>query len=676
MDKLQAKKRIDKLVEQIDELRYQYHVLNEPTVSDEIYDSLTQELRDLEKKFPNLKRKDSPLQRIGGAPLEKFEKVKHQVRQWSFNDAFEEQDLYDWEERVKKILEKEMGQAPKIEYVCELKIDGLHVVLTYEKGILVQAATRGDGVIGENVTQNIKTIESIPLRLKKTVDVVVEGEVWLSEAQLAKINQQRKKQNQPEFANPRNAAAGTIRQLDPKIVAARKLSCFVYDWSAGNYPAPQSQLEELQELEKLGLTVNKHYQLCHNLQEVIKFCDEWSQKRTKQDYWTDGIVVKINDINLQKALGYVGKAPRWAVAYKFPAAKVTTVVEDIQVQIGRLGTLTPVAHLRPAKLAGTVVKRASLHNMDQINKLDVRIGDTVIIQKAGDIIPEVVASLPKLRTGREKKFTMPKVCPDCGSVVSKKAAADKNQGKTVDYYCTNPRCFAQHKRQLIHFVSKKAFDIDGLGEKIVSQLIEEDLLKTPADIFRLGKDDLVPLERFADKSADNLIKAIKQAKNISLPRFIYSLGIANVGEETAIALTENFGSIDKLQKATLAQLEEIKDIGPVVSRSIYDYFNNKNNQEILEDLNKAGVKSESQQVVKTKTGPLAGKKIVVTGTLSSMSREEVKAAIRKAGGDWASSVSKNTDFVLVGENPGSKAAKAEELGVKIISEQEFKKLLK
>lgn len=676
MDKSEAKKRIDKLVKQIEELRYQYHVLNNPTVSDEIYDSLSHELRDLEIKFPELKRTDSPLQRIGGQPLEKFEKVRHKIRQWSFNDAFEEKDLYDWEERVKRLLQKELGRVPKVEYVCELKIDGLHVVLEYEKGVLVRAATRGDGVIGENVTQNIKTIESIPLGIRKKVDVIVEGEVWLGEKQLEKINQQRKKQKLPEFANPRNAAAGTIRQLDSKIVAERKLSCFVYDWSNGSYDAPKTQLEELKELEKLGFTVNKHYELCPDLKAVIKFRDKWIEKRSKEDYWTDGIVVKINDINLQKTLGYVGKAPRWAVAYKFPPEKVTTLVEDIQVQVGRLGTMTPVAHLRPVKLAGTVVKRASLHNMDQIEKLDVRIGDTVVIQKAGDIIPEVAASLPKLRTGKEKKFVMPKTCPDCGSPVSKKEVSDKGRGTTVDYYCTNPRCFAQRKRQLIHFVSKKAFDIDGLGEKIVSQLMEEDLLKTPADIFRLEKDDLIPLERFADKSADNLVKAMNQAKKISLPRFIYALGIANVGEETAITLAEKFGDLKNLQKASLGQLEEIEDIGPVVAKSIYNYFNDKNNQEVLADLEKVGVKPQSQKIIKTKIGPLAGKKIVVTGTLASMSREEAKDAVRRAGGDWVSSVSQNTDFVVVGENPGSKAVKAESLGVKIISEEEFKKFLK
>lgn len=675
MDSAEAKKRINKLIRQIDELRYQYHVLNSPTVSDEVYDSLSNELKDLEKQFPELKRADSPLQRIGGKPLDGFKKVRHEVRQWSFNDAFSFEELQDWEDRIKKIIEKETGKSPKLEYACELKIDGLHVVLTYQDGILINGATRGDGLIGEDVTQNIKTIESIPLGLKEKIDLIAEGEVWLSEKQLEIINKDRKSKNQPEFANPRNAAAGTIRQLDPKIVADRKLSCFVYDWSGGSEEAPKTQIEELQRLGKLGFTVNQHYKLCKSLKEVFSFIDSWSDKRKKESYWTDGVVIKINDRKYQEVLGYVGKAPRWAIAYKFPAEKATTVVEDISVQIGRLGTITPVAHLRPVRIAGTVVKRANLHNMDQINRLDVRIGDTVVVQKAGDIIPEVLEVLPKMRSGKEKRFIMPKECPDCGSVISQKKVSDKNKQDSVDYYCTNPRCYSAHKRKMIHFVSKKALNIDGFGEKIVEQLMEEGLIKNQADIFRLEKNDLVSLERFADKSAENLIKAIDDRKKIELPKFIYALGIENVGEETAITLAENFGSINKLKKITLNQLQKINDIGPVVAQSIVDWFSDFHNQELLNDLDGVGLKILSQKVDK-KSGPLLGKKIVVTGTLETLSRDEAKELIRKAGGDFVSSVSKNTDYVLVGDSPGSKADKARELNVKIISEQEFKNLLK
>lgn len=675
MIKADAKKRIDKLIKQIDELRYQYHVLNSPMVSDEVYDSLTFELKDLEKQFPDLKRSDSPLERIGGQPLAKFKKIKHEVRQWSFNDAFSEQDLIDWENRIKKLLSKDKSIATSIDYVCELKIDGLHVVLTYEKGALKTAATRGDGLIGEDVTQNIKTIQSIPLRLTKKVDVIVEGEIWLGEKQLEIINNKRKAQGQAEFANPRNAAAGTIRQLDPKIVAERKLSCFVYDWSGGKDKGPSTQLEELKALKVLGFTVNDNFKFCQNLKEVFTYRDEWQGKRSRQEYWTDGVVVKINDIKLQQSLGYVGKAPRWAVAFKFPAEKGTTIVEDIKIQIGRLGTMTPVAYLRPVKLAGTIVRRANLHNMDQIEKLGLKIGDTVVVQKAGDIIPEVLEVLPKLRSGKEKKFFMPKNCPDCGSAIEKKTVAERNHQGSVDYFCTNKKCYAQHKRQMIHFVSKKAFDIDGLGEKIVEQLMAEGLLKTPADIFKLEKEDVVPLERFAEKSADNLIKAISEAKKISLPRFIYALGISNVGEETAIDLAQQFGSLDKIKNLSIDDLELVNDIGPTVAKSIFDWFNDEHNLKILEDLNQVGINIESNQVIK-KIGPLSGKKIVVTGTLSALSRDEVKSRIRQAGGDWVSSVSKNTDYVVVGENPGSKATKAKELGVKILSEKALLDILK
>ena len=675
MDKNEAKKRIDKLIKQIDELRYRYHILNDPKISDEIYDSLEQELVELEKRFPDLKRPDSPLERIGGKPLAKFVKVRHQVRQWSFNDAFSESELADWEERILNLLEKDLGERPKLEYVCELKIDGLHIVFIYEKGLLKTAATRGDGVIGEDVTGNIKTIQSVPLRLKKPVSIIVEGEVWLSERQLAAINQKRKKEDLSEFANPRNAAAGTIRQLDPKIVAERKLDCFIYDWSGGQEKLPASQFEELKALKELGFKVNQEYKLCRSLKEVTNFWQSWSKKRKSEPYWIDGIVVKVNRRDYQNRLGYVGKAPRWAIAFKFAAEEVTTVIEDIEVQVGRLGTLTPVAHLKPVKLAGTTVKRATLHNEDQIRRLGVKIGDTVVVRKAGEIIPEVVSVLPKLRTGQEKEFRMPAKCPVCDSVVQKKTISEKGLGESVALFCSNPRCFAQHQRQMIHFVSRKAFNVDGLGERIVIQLMAEGLLKTSADIFKLEKEDLTPLERFAEKSAANLVEAIAKAKKISLARLIYALGIQHVGEETAIALADNFGGLSQLKKATAADLARVADIGPVVAKSIAAWFGDKNNLKLLEDLGKAGVAIEKPAIVKS-SGKLAGKKLVVTGTLKSLSREEAKAKIRSAGGDWVSSVSKNTDYVVAGENPGSKSDKAKKLGVKVINEQEFLALVK
>ena len=676
MDKAEAKKRIDKLIKQIDELRYRYHVLNDPKISDEVYDSLQCELSELEKKFPDLKRLDSPLGRVGGKALDKFKKVRHEIRQWSFNDAFSETEINNWQERITKILQKELGHRPKLDYVCELKIDGLHVVFTYQKGFLKLAATRGDGVIGEDVTQNIKTIQSVPLRLKKPVDVIVEGEVWLSERQLAEINLKRKKAGLPEFANPRNAAAGTIRQLDSKIVAERKLDCFIYDWSGGKNQPPKTQAAELAELKKLGFKINPDYQLCHSLEEVISFWRGWQKKRKSQPYWIDGIVVKVNERQYQNLLGYVGKAPRWAIAFKFAAEEVTTMIEDIKIQVGRLGTLTPVAHLKPVKLAGTIVKRATLHNEEQIRRLGVKIGDTVVIRKAGEIIPEVVSVLPKMRTGEEREFKMPNKCPVCGSAVERRTIVEKGSGKSVALFCTNPRCFAQQQRQIIYFVSKKAFDIDGLGEKIVIQLMAEDLLKTPADIFKLEINDLLPLERFAEKSAQNLIAAIKEAKKISLTRLIYALGIPHIGEETAIALADHFGSIESILKMSETDLNEINDIGPVVSRSLLGWLSNKKNQELIKNLIILGVEIEKQKIVRKKIGPLNGKKLVVTGTLASMSREEAKEKIRQAGGDWVSSVSKNTHYLVAGENPGSKFNNAKLLGVKIIDEKEFLDLLK
>ncbi len=674
MDKVEAKKRISKLIEQIDDLRYRYHVLDDPTVTDAIYDSLQQELRSLEEMYPDLKRTDSPLQRIGGKPLNKFVKVNHEVRQWSFNDVFSPAEIGEWESRIKKLISSDDSDF-ELEYVCELKIDGLHIVFTYEQGELKLAATRGDGKIGENVTQNIKTIQSVPLKLPKPIDIIVEGEVWLSEGQLLKINKKRQSDGLPEFANPRNAAAGTIRQLDPKIVAERKLDCFIYDWSGGKEKFPETQKQELESLKALGFKVNPHYKLCRNLSEVIDYWKYWQEHRKNEPYWIDGVVVKVNSRNLQQKMGYVGKAPRWAIAFKFPAEEVTTVVENISVQVGRLGTLTPVAELRPVKLAGTTVRRATLHNEDQIKRLGVKIGDTVVIRKAGEIIPEVLSVLTKMRTGKEREFKMPKRCPVCNSTVTKKTILEKGEGKSVALFCENKNCFAQKLRNLIHFVSKKGFNIDGLGEKIVAQLSEEGLLKSPADFFALQKDDLLPLERFAEKSADNLIKAIEAAKKIPLARFIYALGIAHVGEETAISLANYFKDINSWRKLKPADLDQIDDIGPVVSQSIIDWLTVTENQSLLSDLIKQGVEVLSAKTRLAST-QLSGKKIVVTGTLVNLSRDEAKEKIRESGGDWVSSVSKNTDFVVVGDNPGSKARKAKDLGVKIISEKELLEMIK
>lgn len=673
LSKIQAKDRMAKLIKQVDNLRYRYHVLNDPTVSDEIYDSLERELKNLEAEWPELKSADSPLRRIGSKPLAKFHKVTHQVRQWSFNDVFAVDEFLEWHERIGRLLQDELGKKVSVDYCCELKIDGLHTVLTYAKGKLVLAATRGDGLIGEDVTQNVMTINSVPLQLCQAVNVVVEGEIWLSAAQLKKINVERKKHGEAEFANPRNAAAGTIRQLDPAVAAARKLDCFVYDWSDGDGTPPPTQVDELVLLKQLGFKVNSEYRHCNTPQEVIAFWRHWQAHRQQQPYWIDGIVIKVNRRSYQQVLGYVGKAPRWAVAFKFPAERVTTIVEDISVQVGRLGTLTPVAHLRPVNLAGTTVKRATLHNEDQIRRLGLKIGDTVVIQKAGDIIPEIVEVLPKLRTGKEKNFSMPKHCPLCQAPVQQQTATDKKQSKSVAFFCTNAECYAVRLGRLVHFVQRKAMNIDGLGEKILEQLLQTGLVRDPADIYQLTVDDLTPLERFADQKSSNIIAAIDRSRHVPLTRLIFALGIRHVGEETALALADQFHTLDKIQVASVEELLAVADIGPVVAESIAAYFADKTNRAYLERLRHSGLIIQRGG---TATGQkLKGKKFVLTGTLQNISRDQAKELIRAAGGSVSESVSAKTDHVVVGDEPGSKYNKAKELEVNILDEAAFLRLV-
>ncbi len=666
--------RAEKLRAQVDDLRYRYHVLNDPEVTDAMYEGLMDELRKIEAAHPDLITPDSPTQRVAGQPSEKFEKIKHTVTQWSFNDAFDTQDMEDWQERILKILEKELGSRPAdLEYVCELKIDGLHMVLTYEEGVLKTAATRGDGLVGENVTANIKTIWSVPITLEKKLSLVAEGEVWMDKKMLVKINEERKKQDEPLFANPRNAAAGTIRQLDPAIVAARKLSLTAYDISSDN--APVSQAEELQLLKTLGFKTDSHWKVCKNLAEIFEFYTHWQEHKTSQDFWIDGVVIKVNQKKYQNILGFTGKAPRWAIALKFPAEQGTTKIKEIIWGVGRTGAITPVAVMEPVKLAGTTVTHATLHNWDEIERLGVRIGDTVVVEKAGDIIPKIIRVLDKLRTGEEKKIREPKTCPICKSEVQRKSVIDTAQEKSVALFCANKNCYAQQLRRLIHFVGKGGFDIEGLGKKIMEQLVKEGLIETAADIFMLTKGDLEPLERFAEKSADNLIAAINQAKQIPFARFINALGISHVGEETAIKLAQVFSTLDRLHNATLEELEQISDVGPQVATSIYNYFKEEKNKKLLQDLIKNGVEILSPQAA-VSGGKLSGKTFVMTGTLSTMGRDEAKEKIRALGGTVSESVSKKTDYVVVGAEPGSKAKKAEELGVKILDESEFVAFIK
>ena len=681
MNKLEVKNRIDKLKKEIDHHRYLYHVLDKQEISDAALDSLKDELCKLEQKYPEFITPDSPTQRVGGKPLDKFKKVKHKVAQWSFNDAFERKEIADFEKRIKKmLLEKGEDEKIDLDYNCELKIDGLHIVLTYEKGILKTGATRGDGKIGEDVTQNLKTIESIPLKIEKEIDAVIEGEVFMPKTVFEKLNEGRKKNNEPLFANPRNAAAGAIRQLDSKIVRERKLDCFIYDLSwlkispfqkgGGEdfLKPPKTQNEELELLKNLGFKINNFYKHCKSVNEIFEFYNYWQKNKDKENYWIDGIVVKVNKCDWQDKIGYTGKAPRWAIAYKFPAEQTTTIVENIKIQIGRTGALTPVAYLKPIKVAGSTVSKATLHNKDEIDRLDVKIGDTVIIQKAGDIIPEVVDVVKRLRTGKEKEFTMPKKCPHCETEII------KPKGE-VAMYCPNKNCFAVKLRKLAHFASKKAFNIEGFGPNKIKQLANEGLISNFSDIFKLKKGDLKSLERFEEKSADNLIKAIEKSKDITLGKFIFALGIRHVGEEMALDLSAKLNSIDRFKNIFKEELEAINGIGPKVAESIYEYFHNKENLKLVDDLLKIGIKIKDAKNTDENSEKLSRLSFVLTGTLQELSRDRAKEKIRALGGSVSSSISQNTDYLISGKNSGSKFEKAKELGVKIINEKEFLEMI-
>lgn len=699
MTREQAKKRIEGLSREIEIHRRAYHVADQPTISDEAYDSLVVELEKLEQAYPALAHPNSPTRRVGGEPLQAFQKVRHTTKQWSFDDVFDHAELVAWDKKVKKLLDKEFQEGrlqatdyklqAHVDYVCELKIDGLKMILTYEEGQLVQGATRGDGEVGEEVTQNLRTIESVPLQLsQEKVSGVFVGEVWLPGKELARINQERAKNNEPLFANPRNAAAGSMRQLDSKVTASRRLNSFVYDADVvqrnGQEALPQTQIAELELLKELGFQVNEHFRLCRSVEDIEKYYEEWNIKRHTLPYGLDGIVIKVNEKRLQDALGYTGKAPRFGVAYKFPAEQATTVVEDIQVQIGRTGALTPVAHLRPVRIAGSTVSRATLHNYDEIKRLDVRIGDTVILQKAGDIIPEIVSVMENLRTGEEKKVREPKQCPICHAAVERKTIGGGAQaGESAALYCSNPRCFAIEKEYLIHAVSKKGLDIPGLGEKIIEQLMNEGLVKDMADIFALTAGDLAPLERFAEKKADKIAESIASAKTVPAAKFVFALGIHHVGEETADLITKNVASGIKNLKGLIQYFPEvtkekwmaIPGIGDIVAESLVEWFGDTEHQELLRKLEEENVQVFFPEKRDAGSEPWQGKTFVLTGELASFTRDEAKAIIKENGGAVSSSVSRKTDYVVAGENPGSKYADAKKFSVTILDEEAFKKML-
>ena len=669
MTETDALMRAEKLRVAIADLRYKYHVTNDPSVTDTVYSSLMDELRHLESEFPSIKSPDSPTQRVGGRALDSFQKIRHSVTQWSFEDAFDQEDVEAFDGRVRKLVAENFGTTDNPEYCVELKIDGIHIVLTYEDGKLVTAATRGDGVIGEDVTENIKTIQSIPLTLKKPVSIVVEGEVWMPTRVFNELNEVRAAAGEQQFANPRNAAAGAVRQLDPAVAASRRLEAFLYDISAieGGMDEPPSQVAELETLAALGFQVNHDWIMCRSVSDIMAMWSQWKERQNKDlAYWVDGLVIKLNDRAQQKALGYTGKAPRWGIAFKFPAEEATTVVEKIVWQVGRTKVITPVAHMRPVSVAGTTVSHATLHNIDEIERLDVRVGDTVVIEKAGDIIPKIKSVIESLRSGEEKKVRAPKECPVCGGEVV------RPEGE-VAIYCANKKCEGSQKEAISHFVGRGRFDIDGLGEKIVEQLINEGLISVAADLFELTYEDVVGLDRFAPISAKNLITSIENARKITLDRFIYALGIRHVGEESATRLARRFGSLHKFLAATPEELNDIEGIGEVVAKSISDYLADESHMKQIARMQEHGVVVESAAAVAI--GPLTGSTFLFTGTLSSMSRTEAGERVKKFGAEVADTVNKKVTHVVVGADAGSKEEKAKKMGIPRLTEGEFLAIL-
>jgi len=766
LDKRAAKDRMEKLRKEINHHRYLYHVLDKQEISDAALDSLKKELFDLEQQWPDLITADSPTQRVGGQPLKEFQKVRRETPMLSFNDAFSEEDMRDWLKRVENYLgylviqraetpfskppqprgrvsdissdravrtsERVAGRAKRVEergsasasFYCELKLDGLAIELEYENGIFVRGSTRGDGQIGEDVTQNLKTVEAIPLKLnvekrQETSDkrpfgaaqgrqeirnkkqetrdkrqetskkfmshsafpskLIVRGEVFLTKKEFERINREQKEKGEKIYANPRNIAAGSIRQLDPKVIAGRKLDSFAYDITTDL--GQKFHEEEHEILKKLGFKINPHNKPAVSLEEVFKFRDYWARHRDKLPYEVDGVVIIVNNNKIFEDAGVIGKAPRAAIAYKFAAREATTIVEDIKIQVGRTGALTPVAVLKPAPVGGITITHATLHNADEIKRLDVRVGDTVIVSRAGDVIPKIIKVLKDLRPRGTKEFEMPKKCPVDGSPAVRDGVA---------YKCSNKNCGARHREQLYHFVSRGAFNLEGLGPKIIDRFLDEGLISDAADIFELKEGDIAVLERFGEKSAQNIVQEVNVKKIISLPRFIYSLGILHIGEETAALLARYIVEklnrdkqhvslsikllIELMFRVTLDILEEIPDIGPKMAQSIYDWFQDKKNQRLLEKLERAGIQLKVEKRHET-SNKLKGKIFVLTGGLGSMSRAQAKEKIRALGGDVNESVSKNTTYVVAGFEPGSKLERAKRLGIKILAEEEFLKLL-
>ncbi|PAE07353.1 DNA ligase (NAD(+)) LigA [Terribacillus saccharophilus] len=659
MNKDEAILELADLRKKLNQYNYDYHVLDNPQVSDFEYDQTLKRLLDIEGEFPDLVTNDSPSQRVGAAPLEAFNKVEHRVPMLSLGNAFNEEDLRSFDKRVRNGLETD-----DYSYICELKIDGLAVSLRYENGEFVQGATRGDGTTGEDITQNLRTIRSIPLRIDLEEAIEVRGEAFMPQKSFAALNAQKEENGEAPFANPRNAAAGSLRQLDPKIAASRNLDVFLYgsgQWETNNLDSHSGLLDYL---EQLGFKTNKERRRCQTIEEVLAYVEEWSAKRRDLSYEIDGIVIKVDKREQQDELGFTARTPRWAIAYKFPAEEVTTKLYDIELNVGRTGVITPTALLEPVRVAGTTVQRATLHNEDLIREKDIRIGDTVVIKKAGDIIPEVVRVVTDARTGEEKEFHMPEHCPECGSETVRLE-------EEVALRCINPNCPAQLVEGLIHFVSRNAMNIDGLGEKVIIQLYRSELVHTIDDLYKLDRDALLDLERMGEKSADNLLKSIEASKDNSLERLLFGLGVRFVGAKAAKTLAQAFEIIDRLQQATVEELVAIDEIGEKMADSIYQHFQEDKVTQLIEELKAVGVnmtyKGIKPQEV-TSDSIFSGKTIVLTGKMEALTRPEAKEKIEALGGIVTGSVSKKTDLLIAGEDAGSKYEKAEKLGIEIWDE--------
>lgn len=657
------KDRMNELIDIINEADYNYHTLDNPTITDQEYDKYLRELFEIEEAHPEWVREDSPTQHAGGKIIEGFEKVTHKIPMMSLSDVFSEEELVQFDERIKK-----EGVHP--EYMCELKIDGLSVSLLYEKGKLIRAATRGDGTVGEDITHNVKTIKVIPLKLKEEIDIEVRGEIFMNKKTLEELNEKRKKKNQPLLQNCRNAAAGSIRQLDSKIAAERKLDNFIYHLPNPEDFGFEKHSDAIDYMKKLGFKTNPNNRLVSSINEVIEFIEEKGQIRKDLPYDIDGVVVKVNSIKNQKKLGYTAKYPKWATAYKFPAEEVLTKLQDIIFTVGRTGQITPNAVLEPVIVAGSTISRATLHNEDYVVEKGLKIGDIVSIRKAGDVIPEVVEAKIERRTGKEKEFEMIKVCPMCNEPLSKK------EGQ-VDYYCTNSKCPARNVESLVHFVSRDAMNIDGLGDRIMEDFYNFGYIGTIADIYSLKEHetDLKRLEGFGDKSINNLLDAIEISKENSLERLIFALGIPHVGAKTAKVLASYFTTMDNLEVASIEELTNIPDVGEIIAKSITSYFADSHNKAIVDELKDLGLNMNYLGAAKEENVNFTNKTFVLTGSLQIFTRDEASEKIELLGGKTSGSVSKKTSVLIVGENPGSKYTKAQELGIEIWTEEEFQEKL-